>query len=133
VAQPRTSATLISGFAALALLLGAIGVYGVLSYGVSQRKREIGIRMAIGAEPSSVRRMVLSRAARLVMAGVIAGLGLAWIAGSVLKGFVFGVSVRDPLSYVLVPVGFVLVGLLAGWLPARRATRVSPVEVMRQE
>jgi ABC-type antimicrobial peptide transport system permease subunit len=89
--------------------------------------------MAIGAEPGAVRRMVLRRAAGLVAAGVIVGLGLAWIASSTLKRFVFGVSVRDPLSYVLVPLGFVLVGLLAGWLPARRATRVSPVEVMRQE
>jgi ABC-type antimicrobial peptide transport system permease subunit len=68
-----------------------------------------------------------------VAGGIIVGLGLAWIASSVLKGFVFGVSARDPMSYVLVPVGFLLVGLLAGWLPARRATRVSPVEVMREE
>jgi len=133
VAQPRTTATLIGGFAALALLLGAIGVYGVLSYGVSQRKREIGIRMAIGAEPATVRRMVLVRAMGLVVGGVVAGLGLAWVASSVLKSFVFGVSVRDPLSYVLVPAGFMIVGVLAGWLPARRATRVSPVEVMREE
>ena len=133
VAQPRTTAELIGGFAGLALLLGAIGVYGVLSYGVSQRRREIGIRMAIGAEPGAVRRMVLTRAMGLVAGGILVGLGLAWISSSVLEGFVFGISARDPLSYALVPAGFVIVGLLAGWLPARRATRVSPVEVMREE
>jgi len=77
--------------------------------------------------------MVLVRAMGLVVGGVVAGLGLAWVASSVLKSFVFGVSVRDPLSYVLVPAGFMIVGVLAGWLPARRATRVSPVEVMREE
>jgi putative ABC transport system permease protein len=133
VAQPRTTAALIGAFAGLALLLGAIGVYGVLSYGVTQRRREIGIRMALGAEPGAVRRMVLTRALGLVAGGIAIGLGLAWLAASVLQGFVFGVSPRDPLSYVLVPTGFAIIGLLAGWLPARRATRVSPVEVMREE
>jgi ABC-type antimicrobial peptide transport system permease subunit len=77
--------------------------------------------------------MVLTRAMGLVAGGILVGLGLAWISSSVLEGFVFGISARDPLSYALVPAGFVIVGLLAGWLPARRATRVSPVEVMREE
>jgi putative ABC transport system permease protein len=132
-AQPRTTTMLIGSFAAIALLLGAIGVYGVLSYGVTQRRREIGIRMAVGAEPGAVRRMVLGRAARLLAGGVIAGLGAAWLAGSLLRGFVYGVSVRDPLSFVAVPLLFAAVGIAASYLPARRATRVSPTEVMREE
>jgi ABC-type antimicrobial peptide transport system permease subunit len=132
-ASPRTTTTLIGLFAAIALALGAIGIYGVLSYGVTQRRREIGIRMAIGAAPGAVKAMVLREAARLLAGGVIAGLGIAWLAASVLKGFVYGVSVRDPLTYALVPVLFAAVGVAASYLPARRATRVSPTEVMREE
>jgi predicted permease len=132
-ASPRTTTTLIGLFAAIALALGAIGVYGVLSYGVAQRRREIGIRMAIGAAPRAVQAMVLGEAARLLAGGVVAGLVIAWLGASVLKGFVFGVSVRDPLSYLAVPMLFAAVGLAAGYLPARRATRVSPTEVMREE
>src|SRR6185295_2736362 len=97
VASPRTTTLLLAGFAALALALGAIGVYGVLSYGVTQRRREIGIRMAIGADPASVRRMVVKRAAGLVVGGVAVGLSVAWLAASLLHGFVFGVGVRDPI------------------------------------
>jgi len=132
-AHPRTTTTLIAGFAAIALLLGAIGVYGVLSYGVTQRRREIGIRMAIGAEPGAVRRMVLGHATRLVAGGVAAGVFAGWLGASVLKGFVYGVSVRDPLSFAAVPLLFAAVGVAASYLPARRATRVSPTEVMREE
>jgi predicted permease len=132
-AAPRTTTTLIGLFAAIALALGAIGVYGVLSYGVTRRRREIGIRMAIGAAPRAVQAMVLREAARLLAGGVAAGLLIAWLGASVLKGFVFGVSVRDPLSYLAVPALFAAVGVAAAYLPARRATRVSPTEVMREE
>ena len=132
-AAPRTTTTLIALFAAIAMALGAIGVYGVLSYGVTRRRREIGIRMAIGAAPGAVQAMVLREAARLLAGGVAAGLLIAWLGASVLKGFVFGVSVRDPQSYLTVPVLFAAVGVAAAYLPARRATRVSPTEVMREE
>ncbi len=132
-ASPRTTTTLIGLFAAMALLLGAIGIYGVLSYGVTQRRREIGIRMAIGAAPSAVKRMVMREAARLLVGGVAAGLLVAWLAASVLNGFVFGVGVRDPVTYAAVPLLFAVVGIAASYLPARRATRVSPTEVMREE
>jgi putative ABC transport system permease protein len=132
-ASPRTTTTLIGLFAAMALLLGAIGVYGVLSYGVSQRRREIGIRVAIGAEPAAVRAMVMRQAARLLAGGLAAGLLVAWLGASVLQGFVYGVSVRDPLTYLMVPLLFAGVGFVASYLPARRATRVSPTEVMREE
>jgi len=132
-ASPRTTTMLIGLFAAMALILGAIGVYGVLSYGVTQRRREIGIRMAIGAEPVAVRRMVLREAARLLAGGMVVGLLVAWLGASVLQGFVYGVSVRDPLTYAMVPLLFAAVGFAASYLPARRATRVSPTEVMREE
>jgi len=132
-AAPRTTTTLIGLFAGVALILGAIGVYGVLSYGVTQRRREIGIRMAIGAAPVAVRAMVMRQAARLLAGGLVVGLLVAWLGASVLKGFVYGVSVRDPLTYAMVPVLFALVGFAASYLPARRATRVSPTEVMREE
>ncbi len=132
-ASPRTTTTLIGLFAAMALILGAIGVYGVLSYGVTQRRREIGIRMAIGAEPMAVRTMVMREAARLLAGGMVVGLLVAWLGASVLQGFVYGVSVRDPLTYAMVPLIFGAVGVAASYLPARRATRVSPTEVMREE
>jgi putative ABC transport system permease protein len=77
--------------------------------------------------------MVLREAARLLLGGVVAGLGVAWLAASVLKGFVYGVSVRDPLSFAAVPLLFAVVGIAASYLPARRVTRVSPTEVMREE
>jgi ABC-type antimicrobial peptide transport system permease subunit len=132
-AQPRTTTSLIGMFALLALLLGTIGVYGVLSYGVTQRRREIGIRMAIGAEPARVRTMVLGEGARLLAGGVVVGLAIAFLGARVLQRFVYGVSVHDPLSFAAVPLLFALVGVAASWLPARRATRVSPTEVMREE
>jgi len=100
---------------------------------VTQRRREIGIRMAIGAAPVAVRAMVMRQAARLLAGGLVVGLLVAWLGASVLKGFVYGVSVRDPLTYAMVPVLFALVGFAASYLPARRATRVSPTEVMREE
>lgn len=105
----------------------------MLSYGVTQRRREIGIRMAIGAAPGAVKGMVLRQAAGLFAGGVIIGLGAAWLAASVLEGFVYGVSVRDPVTYAAVPLLFALVGFVASYLPARRATRISPTEVMREE
>jgi putative ABC transport system permease protein len=133
VASPRTTTILLAGFAGVALLLGAVGVYGVLSYGVSQRRREIGIRMAIGADAGDVRRIVVRRAASLVAAGLAVGLTVSWLGASALAGFVFGVSVRDGVTFVVVPLVFVVVGFLASYLPARRATMVAPREVLQGE
>ena len=131
IASPRTTTILLAGFAAIALLLGAIGVYGVLSYGVTQRRREIGIRMAIGADAGAVRWIVVRRAAALVAAGLTVGLGVSWLGASVLAGFVFGVGVRDGVTFVAVPLVFMVVGFLASYLPARRATLVAPREVLQ--
>ncbi|HEU5218601.1 MAG TPA: ABC transporter permease [Gemmatimonadales bacterium] len=133
IASPRTTTLLLAGFAAVALLLGAIGVYGVLSYGVTQRRREIGIRMAIGAAPGDVRWTVVRRAAGLVAAGLLIGLGASWLGASALRGFVFGVGVRDGLTFVTVPLVFLVAGFLASYLPARRATLVAPREVLQGE
>ena len=132
-APSMVTAKLIGLFALIALLLGTIGIYGVLSYGVAQRRREIGIRMAIGAEPRAVRGLVVGRAARLLAGGLAAGLLVAWLGASVLKGFVYGIAVRDPVTFAAVPFLFIVVGVVASWLPVRRATQVSPTEVMREE
>jgi predicted permease len=131
VASPRTTTILLAGFAAVALVLGAVGVYGVLSYGVTQRRREIGIRMAIGAVASDVRWIVVRRAAALVAAGLGIGLTVSWLGASALRGFVFGVSVRDGVTFIVAPMVFVVVGFLASYLPARRATMVAPREVLQ--
>jgi putative ABC transport system permease protein len=133
IASPRTTTILLTGFAAVALLLGAVGVYGVLSYGVTQRRREIGIRMAIGAAAADVRWIVVRRAAALVATGLGVGLGVSWLGASALSGFVFGVGVRDGVTFVAVPLVFVVVGFLASYLPARRATMVAPREVLEGE
>jgi ABC-type antimicrobial peptide transport system permease subunit len=133
VAAPRVTAILLGGFALLAVILGAVGVYGVLSYGVSQRRREIGIRMAIGAEPGAVRRMVLRRAGVLVLSGLGIGLLAAWAGASAMRGFVYGVSVRDPITYAAAAAVFSVVGLAAAYLPARRATRVEALAVLRED
>lgn len=126
VASPRTTTILLAGFAAVALVLGAVGVYGVLSYGVTQRRREIGIRMAIGAAAADVRWIVVRRAASLVAAGLAIGLTVSWLGASLLRGFVFGVSVRDGVTFLVAPLVFVAVGFLARSLPARRASLVRP-------
>ena len=133
VAAPRVTAVLLGGFALLALVLGAVGVYGVLSYGVTQRRREIGIRMAIGAEPGAVRMMVLRRAGALIAGGLVLGLGAAWLGASAMRGFVYGVSTRDPLTYAAAVGLFGVVGLAAAYLPARRATRVEVLGVLKEE
>jgi len=131
IAAPRTTTILLAGFATVALVLGAVGVYGVLSYGVTQRRREIGIRMAIGAVASDVRWIVVKRAAGLVAVGLFIGLTVAWLGASAISGFVFGVGVRNGVTFIVAPLIFVVVGFLASYLPARQATLVAPREVLQ--
>jgi ABC-type antimicrobial peptide transport system permease subunit len=131
----RTSFTLIMlGLAAgVALFLGSVGIYGVISYVVSQRTREIGVRMAMGAETADVSRMVLKQA--LLLAGFGVGIGLVGAVGltRLMSALLYGVSPMDPLTFGSVAVGLSLVALLASYLPARRAARVDPVVALRFE
>jgi putative ABC transport system permease protein len=133
VAAPRANAILLALLAALALLLAAVGVYGVLSYSVTQRTREIGLRMALGAGEGAVRRQILGEGLLTVLAGIGAGLIGSYFLVRALESLMFGVQARDPLTFVGVPLVLLAVALLATWLPARRATRVEPVVALRYE
>jgi len=129
----RFNAILFSMFAALALVLAATGVYGVLSYSVSQRTHEVGIRMALGAGTRDVLRLFLRQGMRLVLLGLVIGLGGAFALTRLLSSLLFGVSTRDTQTFVLVAVGLTIVGVIACYLPARRATRVDPMTALREE
>ena len=129
----RLAAQLLGLFAAAALLLAALGIYGVVSYAVSRREREIGVRMALGAQAGDVLRMVLREGLRLSLAGVAAGVIAALLLARLIAGFLHGVSARDPLTYAAVALGLLAAALLASFLPARRATRVDPAVALRAE
>ena len=129
--RQQFSAVLLFVFSLASLVLAAIGIYGVLSYSVSQRTREIGVRMALGAERSSIVRMVVMSAARFVLAGTAAGIAVALALSSGLKSLLFGIGPRDPLTFMVAPGILLIVALFAAYLPARRAARVSPMEALR--
>jgi putative ABC transport system permease protein len=133
VAQPRFRTWLIGIFAALALLLAAVGIYGVMSYSVTQRTSEIGIRVALGAQPSDVFRIVVSEGLRLALLGVAVGFVAALVLTRVLRSFLYGISASDPLTFAGVAVLLTLVGVAASFFPARRATRVDPIVALRYE
>ena len=133
VAEPRFRTLLLGLFSAFALLLAAIGLYGVISFSVSQRTREIGVRMAIGATPGSVRRLVIGESAKLVLSGLAAGIPAALILAHFLAAMLFGVTPGDPLTLLGVSILLMLVALLAAWLPARRASRVDPMVALLSE
>lgn len=122
---------LMTVFALSALALAAIGIYGVMAYAVQQRTREIGVRLALGAEPGSVRTMVVVQGMRLALLGVVIGVAVAYELSRYMKSMLFGVEVRDPLVFVGVPMLLVLVALLAVWIPAGRASRVDPLGALR--
>ena len=132
VNQPRFRTTLISLFAALALVLSAVGVYGLVSYSVTQRMREFGIRMALGAQPSQVLLPVLREGIVLVAIGITLGIAGALAATRVLERFLFGIGATDPLTFAAVAVVLLGVTLLASYLPSRRAARVDPLAVLRE-
>ena len=133
IAQPRFYAVLVGGFAGLALLLAAFGVYGQLSYRVAQRRGEIGIRMALGATRSDIVALVVRQGALLVAVGAIAGMLGAFLSSRLMDSFLVGVASGDALTFVAAPLLLVGVALLACWLPALRATRVDPMEALRVE
>jgi len=129
----RAYSWLFGAFAAVALVLAAAGIYGVLSYAVTQRTQEIGIRMALGAQPGQVLRETLQSGMLLVSIGVLLGLAGAFAAVRLLQTLLFGVSSRDPLTYSAVALAVIFVGLLANFIPARRAAAVDPMRALRTE
>ena len=129
----RLSALLVGVFGALALLLASVGLYGAVSYAVSTRTREVGIRLSLGAERSQVVRMLMGGGLRIVLAGGVVGLVLAVVGARLLQGLLFGISAFDPVAFGLVPVVLGLVGVFAAWAPARRASAVAPVSALRGE
>jgi putative ABC transport system permease protein len=118
-------------FALSALVLAAIGIYGVMAYAVQQRTREIGVRLALGAEPGAVRRMVVLQGMRLALIGVVLGIAAAYAAAKYMGTMLFGVQARDPLVFIGVPLLLALIALAAVWVPARRASRVDPLGALR--
>jgi len=133
VAQPRFRTWLIGIFAALALVLAAVGVYGVMSYSVTQRISEIGIRVTMGAQPVDILRIIVGEGVRLALVGVAAGLAGALLLTRLLRSFLFGVGTSDPVTFAAVAVILTLVGAAASYFPARRATRVDPLVALRYE
>jgi putative ABC transport system permease protein len=129
----KFSLLLLSLFAGTALLLAAVGVYGVMSYGVVQRTREIGIRMALGAKQGDVLRLVVNDGLRMAVPGVVVGLGLAAVLARILRGMLYGVSAFDPVAYGGLTLVLTAVALSASWIPARRAARVDPNEALRAD
>jgi putative ABC transport system permease protein len=127
----RVATWLIGVFASLALALSAVGVYGVMSYDVSQRAKEIGIRMALGADRRSVLTMVIGGGLRMAVVGVLGGGVLALIFARVADGLLFGVSGHDPVTYAMLAVVLVALALGAAYVPARRACGVNPIEALR--
>jgi putative ABC transport system permease protein len=131
--QPRFQATLLAGFAVIALLLAALGIYGVTSHAVSQRTQEVGIRMAMGAGRSEVRRLILRQHLAPALAGVTVGLLGAFALSRFLTSLLYGVKAVDPVTYVLVSLSLILVAVAACWIPASRAMRVDPLVALRPE
>jgi predicted permease len=133
LALQRMAATLLSGFGALGLLLAAVGIYGVIAYSVSRRTREIGVRLALGAQLADVLLMVLRQGLYLVALGTVIGLACAFTASRVLRGFLYNVNPADPATFLGVVCVLALTALVACFLPARRATKVDPMQALRYE
>ncbi len=131
--RPRFAATLLALFAAIGLALAAFGLYGVLGFVVAQRTREIGVRMALGATPGAIGRMVLGSAGRWLALGLVCGLGLSVAVSRALGALLLGVSAADPVAWAAAAGVLMAVAFLAAWFPSRRAARVDPMETLRQE
>jgi putative ABC transport system permease protein len=133
IAQPRFRTWLIGVFSIFALTLACLGIYGVIAYLVTQRYKEIGIRIALGATRANILQLILTRTFKLTAAGILAGLLAAFFLSRFLSSILFGITAHDALTFIAVPFCLILIAVLAGYLPARRATRVDPVSSLRYE
>ena len=133
VTQEKLVAKLSAVFGALAMMLAAIGLYGVMSYAVARRTNEIGIRMALGARSGNVARMILGEVSVLIVAGAVAGIGGAWASTRLVKSLLFGLTALDPLTFAGAAAVLALVGIVAGYIPARRASKIDPMVALRYE
>jgi len=133
VSRQKFNMWLMTVFGCSALLLAAIGIYGLMAYSVEQRTQEIGIRMALGAQGSQVKNMIVRQGMVLAIAGVVMGLAFSFGLARFIATFLFGVGKWDPLVFVAVPAVLTFVALVAVWLPARRASRVDPMVALRYE
>jgi predicted permease len=131
VSPRRIIVMLLTGFAAFALVLASLGIYGVISYGVTQRRREIGIRIALGETAGTLQTRILMQTLKLAVGGMVLGLMASWALGRVLQNLLFGVTFSDPVTFVAALALLTLMAALAGYLPARRAARVDPMEALR--
>src|SRR5262245_1408874 len=129
----RLAAALLTLFGLLALSLAAVGIYGVLSYAVTERTREMGIRLALGARPRDLLRLVVGQGLMLMLIGLVIGVGASFALTRLISKLLFGVSATDPLTFVMIPLLLTVVALLACWIPAWRATRVDPLAALRYE
>ena len=132
-AQMAFTMILIGIAAGVALLLGVIGIYGAMSYIVSQRTGEIGVRLALGAEPGSVARMIVREGGVVAGAGIVAGLATAFAGSRLIESLLYGISPRDPAVFASTTAILLAVALPACWFPARRAARLSPLEALRMD
>jgi ABC-type antimicrobial peptide transport system permease subunit len=133
LAQDRLVAQITSVFGAIALMLACLGLYGTISYGVTRRAGELGVRMALGADRGTVLRLVMREAMTLVVVGALVGLPLAWLAGRGLSGVLYNAIPLDPAAYGVAAGLLFTVAALAAWLPARRASRIDPMKALRAE
>jgi putative ABC transport system permease protein len=133
MAQPRFSMLLVGGFGALAMVLACVGLYGAVSYSVTSRTQEIGVRLALGAPRRRVFALVLSQCVRITSLGIAIGIALALVVLKAMTGFLYGIEATDPATFASLSVLLLAVAMLACYVPARRAARVDPIVAMRAE
>jgi ABC-type lipoprotein release transport system permease subunit len=131
--QQRVAGWTLGLFAAIALLLAAVGLYGIVAYSVAQRTREVGIRLALGARPSEVHTLFVRQAAPIVAGGAIIGLGAAWASTRLIGDLLIGVATTDTFAFLAAPLLLAVVALFAAWIPARRAARIAPLRALRAD